>query len=129
MIKHVLLFNIYGFSLHTHSFLNCKRTASAQVSFGHGATSSSSIRTYGVPTSETSGRSSTSGLEDPFSDDKQEFINESDGTIVWSADAEASPAKLKKKEYKEPWVIYMLTVHFSLFLIHIVVTQCVYRYI
>lgn len=82
-----------------------------QVAFGPGATSSTSIRQFGVPRGENYGGSSRTGIKDSTDvDDDGKIVTSlsstanEDGAITWPSDAgDALPLKIKR-DYKEPWV-------------------------
>ncbi|KAK9292575.1 hypothetical protein L1049_020549 [Liquidambar formosana] len=85
-----------------------EKKSSVQVAFGFGATSSTSIKTYGVPSSGNSGKIRSSELKESNSGNGQivpfsPSTVEPDGTIAGSADAADASVKMIKKEYKEPW--------------------------
>lgn len=83
-----------------------EKKSAPQIVFGHGAKSSTTMKTYGGRTSGSSGKSIASGLKESISDEKQD-VSSSPSTvdsdeIMYSSDVEDATAK-NRKGYKEPW--------------------------
>lgn len=95
--------------------------ALVQVAFGPGAasaSSSSSIRSFGVPKVGNSSRKNSIDLDDA---EDEEFISpvnveeygklfdekSEDGVAEASVDTNAAMVASTKKDYKEPWVIFL----------------------
>ncbi|KAK2653481.1 hypothetical protein Ddye_013337 [Dipteronia dyeriana] len=85
---------------------NVKKTSSVQVSFGPGASSSSSsIRTFGVRKDGNGAKGTGSRLKHSTSDDRQIVISSSSTAKEEGSGSRSSNAlALKvKKDYREPW--------------------------
>lgn len=90
------------------------------VAFGPGALSSTSaIRTYGVPKEERSDQSSGSRLRSSATAKGQTIsppiVAKTDATDATMEDATAEVPWKIKKEYKEPWVYKLSFIHFETF--------------